>query len=860
MKSLLPAIVFLLAPVVAAQPSGSGQAGEQSAVQMNARAVETALSIDGRLDEGAWAEAEPASGFTQYEPLEGVPATQRTEVRVLYGSNSLYVGAILHDEDPASVERALGPRDDYNRADWFLVSIDSYFDRRTAYVFGVNAAGVQLDGLRTGEGGGGGGGGDRRGGGLRGVDESWDAVWYSDVRRSPQGWVVEMRIPYSMLRFSEAAEQTWGIHFTRRIPRLGEVTEWPLVPRTERSNLVARFGLLQGIRGVEPRRNVQARPYSVTRLHTAESPEEPGTLYHESNLDVGVDLKVGLGTSTTLDLTFNPDFGQVESDPATLNLTAFETFFQERRPFFVEGSQIYDFSVGRGRLLYTRRIGADAPIVGAAKLSGRTERGLSFGILGAATGHDLNPNRYFGAARASQQFGDYSSVGAIVTGFDGQVFDRRIGGVHRQSVSSGADWDVRFAGNRYGFEGFAALTHRRAEAAGLAPETGLASSVSLQKRQGAWKGFTGASIVSDAFDPNDVGQLRQNNYVALLGNVDHDLHGGLPFGRFQRASVGGFAIQQFSYDEGLNLGQWLRVGSRWTLRGFQQVELSGSLRNFAGGYDLYETRGLGPWAQPVAFELQTEIQTDERRAWDVEPEFSITFNGDGGRGYGAGVRGNWNIGARLSLSGSLEGEWENDVTAWTANEAFLLSEAGWLIGREARNPRGLAPEDFVAFDDGGLLDAILGGVEPIEPDRYFVPIFGARDTRSLDLTVRGTATFTPKLSLQLYSQLFMARGRYDDFRILQNPDVLLPFGSYPKRDVFTFNNLQTNAVMRWEYRPGSALYLVWTHGRRAEDALNPLAPWGASPYERNVADQVGEVFSAFPENVFLVKLSYTFLR
>jgi len=826
------------------------QAQDGSSDEPGVAAVRVAgpVDIDGRLDEAAWQEAEVVSAFRQYEPVEGAPGTQLTEVRVLYGPGNLYIGAFLYDEDPAGIEQALGRRDDYNRADWFLVSIDSYFDRKTAYTFGVNAAGVQYDALRSGSGGG-------PGGGPEGMDESWDAIWYSAARMTSQGWIVEMRIPYSMLRFPEAVSQTWGIHFTRWIPRLGEQAEWPLVPRTERSNLIAQFGLLTGITNVTPRRNVQVRPYSVTRLHTEESFETPGKASREGSFDVGGDVKVGLGPNITLDATINPDFGQVESDPAELNLTAFETFFEERRPFFVEGIQIYQFSAGPGLLLYTRRVGAADPIVGAAKLSGRTARGLSFGLLGAVTGQDFDPARRYGVARMSQQIGRYSSAGGILTGFDAPVPGA---GGRRQSVVGGVDWDVRLAGNRYGLEGFASVTHRRLTEDGGASETGFATKMWALKRQGTLTGFLGLDVFSDTFNPNDMGQLRENNFIALLNRLEYEANSGQSFGPFLRASAEAFSSQRFSYEDGRNLGLDIRTGSRWTLRGFQTIELEASVERPFGGYNLFETRGLGPWAAPAQIQVGGEFQTDERRAWQVEPDASLSFHEGGGRAYELGLRANWNVGTRLSLSGNLDAEWENNVVAWSSNETFRRAAEGglWLIGGVSNaGPGTLDVGDFVAFDDQRRLDAILGfGLED-----HYVPVFGARKTRSVDLTLRSNITFRPNLSLQLYGQFFLAHGRYHDFQILQNPDDLAPFSSFPKRDEFAFSSLQSNVVLRWEYRPGSTLFLVWTHGRNAEDVLNPLSPWGLSPYGRPINEQIAETFDIFPENVFLIKLNYTFL-
>lgn len=820
----------------------------QNTRSVNAYDLDSAIEIDGRLDEEAWSQAEIATGFRQFSPDEGESATQQTEVRILYGDGGVYVGAMLYDENPSGIERALGRRDDYNRADWFVVSFDSYFNRQNAYTFGVNAAGIQYDGLRS-------SGGFGGGPGIPGVDESWDAVWYSDVSVTNEGWIVEMQIPYSMLRFPETEVQTWGVHFTRRIPRLGELSEWPLVPRVERDNLIAQFGYLEDIRNIEPKPNIQVRPYLVSGYNTSENPTDPGEISTNTNIDMGGDLKIGLGPNVTLDATINPDFGQVEADPAVLNLTAFETFFEEQRPFFVEGIQIYEFRVGRGDLLYTRRIGAEDPIIGATKLSGRTEKGLSFGILGATTGGDFDPSRNYGVARASQQIGDFSSLGGILTFYDSPFDD---GSGRRRTYSGGTDWDLRFADNNYGIEGYAAFTHRTLSAVDES-ETGNSGRFFTEKRQGTWRGFVGTEWFSDEFNPNDLGQLRENNFILFLGRVEHQINGGRPFGAFQQADVDGFVTQSISYDTGLDLGVGLRAGSNWTFKSFQSIGIDIDMENIFGGYDLFETRGLGPWASPSTTELQFEFETDERRPWQLSPEVAWTYHGDGGNEYALGMRGSWNIGSRLDFFANVEGEWENGVTAWTSNESFIRSDSDWLIGEQSASPSELGENDYRAFDDGGSLDTILSSKDPFSENAYYVPVFGERDTRSLDFTLRSTVTFTRNLSLQIYSQLFLARGKYDKFKILQDRDNLADFSSYPKRDEFSFNSFNSNMVLRWEYRPGSTVFLVWSHGRNTEEYINPLSPFGASPYERPIGTQISDTFDILPNNSFLIKINYTFL-
>ncbi|PQJ35316.1 hypothetical protein BSZ35_12535 [Salinibacter sp. 10B] len=809
------------------------------------------IRVDGRLQETAWTEATSISDFRQFEPDEGAAATHRTDVRVLYGEDHLYVGARMHDQDPSRVQATMGRRDEWNRADWFLISIDSDLDRRQAFAFGVSAAGVQLDATRSSGGQGGGGGGALF---PRGLDTSWDAVWYSDVRLTSEGWMAELKIPYSMLRFSSAETQRWGIHFTRTIPRLGEQAEWPLVPREERTNLVSQFGYVTGITGIESRRNVQVRPYTLSRARAEESEQVPGTAEWDRTFDVGGDVKVGLGPNSILDVTVNPDFGQVESDPAVLNLSAFETFFDEKRPFFVEGINKFEFSAGPGELLYTRRIGAQAPIVGAAKFSGRTEGDLSYGVLGATTGQSFDPTRHYGVARLKQQLGRYSSVGGIVTGMSApreETPDRR------SSLTGGADWDLRFGDNRYGVEGFAAFTHLRPAPAEQDSRAGAAGKTWLRKRQGDWTGFVGLDVFGDQFNPNDLGQLRENNMVVMLASVEHNINGGESFGPFQRASVRTFNTQSFSYQNGLNQGLSLEVGTNWVLRGFQRIEVSAEAENPFGGYDLYETRGLGPWAEPAQAKVEAEFTTDSRRSWEIEPEAGFTMIEDGGRSYAAGLRGNVDVGTRLSLSANVEAEWERSVTAWSANEALRRTDGGWQIGTEARR----TPARYLSLGPNQL-DQTLQGVEPIttSPRRYFVPVFGERDTRSIDVTTRGTITFTPQLSLQLYGQLFVAQGTYDRFQILQDRDTLVPLDAYPKQNEFAIQSLQSNSVLRWQYRPGSTIFLVWTHGRRANPSANPLARRDRSLYERSFRDHVADALDLFPRNTFTLKVSYTFLR
>jgi hypothetical protein len=378
------------------------------------------------------------------------------------------------------------------------------------------------------------------------------------------------------------------------------------------------------------------------------------------------------------------------------------------------------------------------------------------------------------------------------------------------------------------------------------------------RRRGAWTYEFGGDFVDHRFDPNDLGRQQRNNAAGAVVSFEHDVNAGRPFGPFQRAEMEGSAWHQWSYREGINLGGQLGVVSTWTLHSFESVELGIEVNDPFGGYDQFETRGLWPRAVPVAVEFGAEYGTDERKEWQIEPGIRFITESDGGRTYDVGARARWNVRSRLALAADMEVEWENGTVEWASNETIRRSLDGWAIGAMAGRPEDLDPGEFVSI--GENLDALFTGVRPYDTSgHYYVPVFGARDTRAVDLTLRAGYTFTPDFSLQFYSQLFVARARYDDFRILRDPDTQTAFDAYPKRNEFSRSSFQFNTVLRWEYRPGSVLFVVWTQERRGDDEMNPLAPFGRSPYERPLSSQISDTFGIFPGNVFLIKLSYTFL-
>ncbi len=799
---------------------------------VSAQRTQGSIVVDGALDEETWQLAAIASQFRQFDPVEGAAGSQRTEVRIAYSTTSLYIGARLFDDTPDAIRTILGRRDDAD-GDAFSVSIDGFADGRTAYRFAVNAAGVQEDGIQNGN----------------NYDGSWDAIWTSAVRRDSEGWTVEMRIPYSMLRFSERDMQTWGINFVRVIPRTSEQLEWSLVTRDVRSRgVVQGFGRLTGIQGVKPRRAIQITPYVLSGGRA-----EPGIGRVETGgqFDAGANAKIGLSSNATLDLAFNPDFGQVESDPAELNLSAFETFFSERRPFFVEGLDLFQTNGDAGQALYTRRIGQNAPIIGAAKLFGQREGGLSYGALAATTGDDFSPNRSFAAFRLLQRRGT-SEYGALVTAFD----DKLTGG-NRRAFAGVADWNLQLFDDTYRVSGNLSASHRTT--ADLDGEMGFAGSIEGERLTGDWRYSAGINLTDDQFSLNEIGRLRRNNTIGLSGRVSHELNGGQPIGGFRRVSFRMFSGNSFTYDKRLSQGFGVFAFSNFELNSFHSFEVKVTTDYLFGGYDQFETRGLGANARPRQLSVGIDYDTDSRKLWRVSPEAEVSIDGDGRFGVSGELGASWRVSDRFDVRGDVSYDRDRGSRSWIANEAFRQDSDGWRIGND-RNDPGADDADFPRLGPSPILDDAVRLRTPLADGTLYVPLFGLRDSEQMEVQLRATTTFTPTISLQLFSQLFATRGTHRNFDLLATADERLPFDAYPKRAEFSFASFQLNTVFRWEYQPGSTLFLVWTQSRNISDDLRGFESANENLFDQSARDQFGDVFGRYPTNVLLLKLSYLILR
>lgn len=381
--------------------------------------------------------------------------------------------------------------------------------------------------------------------------------------------------------------------------------------------------------------------------------------------------------------------------------------------------------------------------------------------------------------------------------------------------------DLRSPGNRYDLQGFAAFTSRQLLDA--ADQSGFAAMLRAGKRQGALTFYALADAYHHGFNPVDVGQLRNGDFYTLTASTSFQLNGGQPFGPFQRGNVGLNVRQQWTFEDRLDRGFNVGWNSRWTLRGFQTFFLSGGTT--MSGYDPSQTRGLGPRLNPREVRWQSGFSTDDRKSWRLSADFNVNLDEYGGRRLGTGLGTRWNVSSRFTLSGNVRGDWEHTEVDWSSNETFRFGDKGWEIGTESSVPSSLEDHEFVRVQDQAAIAAILSGMAPYDGSgRYYIPVFGARNSRTLDTTIRSSFTFTRHLDFSFYGQLFLARARYDDFQLLRDKDTHVPFPGYPKGNEFARNRFQFNSVLRWEYRPGSTVFVVWSQGRSGDDRLDPLLP------------------------------------
>ena len=764
--------------------------------------------MDGTLDDDVWKLALPVDEFTQRNPQEGQPASERSEIRVVYDNDALYFGCMYYDLEPGKIVSRLTRRDNEIESDRASIRIDSYHDHQTGYEFTFNVAGVKIDILQYDDG--------------NKEDDSWDPVWDVQTRITPEGWSAEVKIPFHALRyrsFEDSSEIPWGINMLRYISRKQEDDRWAFTPKSE-SGFISHFGHLTGLQNLPTPRLLELLPFAINRksYHPATSIE---ARREEFQANAGIDVKYGLSTNFTLDATVNPDFGQVEADPAVLNLSTFETFYPERRPFFVEGTQIIRFTTFGGEfgpgMFYSRRIGRalgrseanvatggqllDIPqqvtILGAVKLTGKTNDGLSIGVLQAfteeerATSSDsvgtrteeiLEPFAHYGIVRLKQDLLGNSSIGMIATSTSKRG--------RSPALTAGSDWNIKLENNTYSLNGFLALSDRRT----MSDErvTGSAGKLNFEKIAGEhWLWSLGTDFTSKKYNINDVGFFfRPDDYGGVISVTYKE---DVPSTGVREFSVGVFKHLRQNFD-GVNLNRDSRVSGSVLFSNYWRS--TASIGVDLGAFDDRETRGNGLYRKSTEYSTSVYLFSDRRN--------SVVGK--------IGERFGWN---------------ELGKHGWAMELGVIVKPLPWMEWEvEGEYERVRRQESWV---DNVSNDAI----------------FADRNTDRYTIIVRSTITFTRDLTLELYAQQFSATGYYENFRTLLGAASFSPV-SYTGSPDFDRQAFNSNLVLRWEYLPGSTLFLVWSQAREGERGM----------YNASFGDNVAKTFLLPPANVLLLKASY----
>lgn len=831
------------------------------------------VRIDGSLDEAVWRRAPAVTDFVQAEPDEGAPPTDRMEVRFAYDNGALYVGARMFSAAP--VQAPLSRRDDGGQAESIQIELDTYFDRRTAYMFGVTAAGVRLDHYHP-----------RDSEGNR--DLEYDPVWQARTVRTADGWTAELWLPFSQLRFNERAERVFGLNIKRDIPATNEEVYWALVRRTE-SGWASRFGELRGIEGVEPRGRLEVLPYVAASSRLTGDRDHDNPFDDGKNLGgrLGADVKVGLGPNLTLDVAFNPDFGQIDADPAEVNLTVFETIFSERRPFFLEGNDV--LTAGTGNYYYSRRIGArpsgaasgdfvdrpeTATILGAAKLTGRLASGTSIGLLGAVTDQEfartstdgvlgstmVAPRSGWGVARVIQEVGDQgSTVGGHLTMLHRGMApgDPLAAVLSRNAITAGADTRIRFLDQGYEASFNVGITHIDGEPDAItgfqrrnshlfqridwedspfdpdrraldgAQVTGRISK--LSGRHWIWN--ASFMIESPEFEPSDFGRLNFAGDYTWRAQLTY--RETVP-GRWFRAYSFGPNLTHYSYFD-RTLGNRYNVGVNANVTFLNFWSTSVSATRYLRGLDAQLTRGGPVMGVPLGWGVNWSLRNraGSQTRFSTRARYQSNELGD----Y------TWRIGAGLSVrpSPSLELSVEPDYRSERGTRATFSGP----INRQ-------------------YLTTLAGGRPGTFGRRY---VFGFPDRTTLAMQFRVSYTFKPDMTLDVYAEPFAASGRYlrygethlpgeRDLRIYGEQGstiVRQEDGTYsvtdggdtfvlPNRD-FNIRSFRSNVVLRWEWRPGSTLFVVWQQNRDSFESQGSHVGFG----------DLFESLSAIGDNILAVK-------
>jgi hypothetical protein len=872
------ALILLISAGVAAAQAPQTPAKR---VYVTRRVNPHAPVVDGKIDEPAWEKVDWAGGFSQHEPDENQPPTEPTSFKILYDDKNLYVAIRADDSRAETIERRISRRDNV-QGDIVGILLDSYCDQRTAFCFYVNAAGVKKDELMTNNGEG-------------EPDGSWDPIWDVETAVDGKGWTAEMRIPFSQIRFGVKEEHVWGLEVLRNLFRKNETEIWQPVPRNA-PGVVHLFGELRGLNGIRPPRQVELMPYAVAKGLTFPRVDgNPFATGRSGSLYGGLDGKVGVTNDLTMNFTVNPDFGQVEADPSVVNLTAFETYYEEKRPFFIEGRNILNFQIMGGdgdfssdNLFYSRRIGRgpqgepsagagafiDAPsatsILGAFKLTGKTRSGLSIGVLESVTGREnatvfenglttrtpVEPlTNYFGFRLQKDYNQGATILGGMVTATNRSLRNDNLRFLHDEAYSGGFDFMHSWRNKTYALSFNTVFSYVRGTPDAL-----------LRTQTSSVRYFQRPDASYLSFDPTR---------TSLFG------HGGT-------ATFGKQGGGHLSFILG---GTWRSPGLELNDMGY--LRQADEIMEFAwAGYRFYK---------PFSIFRSLNINANQWRGWNFGGENifdggNINVNADFKNYWSAGFGINRNA-SSLSASALRGGPslrnagrwntWAHVETDMRSKVRFELMEettdadngdvrmrqiqAGVVINPSRALSLSLTPGCATSHSELQYIGTTSFNAEP----RY---IFGAIAQKTVSLTIRLNYSLNPELSVQFYGQPFIGSGQYSRFKRITDSRSRVWDGRYRVftgtelfldnstglyrvdedgdgiadydfgRPDFNFLQFRSNLVLRWEYSPGSALYVVWSQGRTG----------AFSEGDFSFGRDVGRLFDAQPENVFLVKFSYCF--
>lgn len=880
------------------------------------RIVGDEIQLDGFLDESIWSTVSFATGYTQSSPNDAAAPSQRTEARILYTDKYIYVGIMAFDTAVDSLTKPLFRKDGRDASDWVYASFDSYNDNRTAFSFAVNPRGVRKDVLYYDD---------------KGEDILWDPVWEAEAQILDNGWSVEMKIPLSQLRFNaKEYDQLWGVNFQRRIARFQEINFWSPTPRNE-NGFVSKFGILKGISNLDEPRRLEITPYVSSVLERAPgNPSNPFYNENEINSNFGGDIKYGLTSDLTLTATLNPDFGQVEADPSTLNLSQFEQFFSERRPFFLEGNEIFRFGntknyhkIAYPNTFYSRRIGGapesnfsrknnskmggvyydasdpnnsatiytNSPrqtrILGAAKLSGKNKKGTSIGVLYARTAEEkspfdltvensnlgnppstingsfrVQPAKNYLVTRLKQDFnGGESVIGGFFSGInrdiEGSYFEDFL---PKSAFITGADFEHSWNNRRWIFSGVSSLSNvngskeailrtqyepqryfQRVDSDDLSIDanktslTGSATEISFQKASGEhWTWSVSGSIVTPDYESNDIGFQSRANYRAVSYAVMYTERNPKYLQSYtisNKWKYGRNSDNDLIRNEHI-IGLNARFKNLWSVNFSSMINLP--------NYDERITRGGPMYLMPWNVNNNFHLNSNPAKKITVGHRQSHQIDGEGEYRHSYNVDFSYRPTSFIQMTIEPNIEFKNNLNQYVTTRSRSVN----------------------ALDT----DLTYG-------NRY---VFSDIEQTTVSTEFRLNWTFNTSMSLQTYLRPFIASGKYSNLKEFRKPrdhefdiygvdqgTIIInangsqtvdpddaggedPFTIRPLD--FTVTSLQGNAVFRWEYRPGSTLFLVWQQqrdGRRPEGEFVFL-------------DDFTSVLDPKPINVFLVKLSYWF--